>query len=504
MNYEFQLFDQIIQGNLSPFAIQQNTTELYINALKLKHDFCYNYVVASFSKTKSKFVLQNKKVINSLHPLAVKLSDNQLDLFQNMQLNELSNDVLKALEINKKEILDIHFLQKPNETILHIKMALKWEEIDIKEIKYYYYNTILNNEVLRLKESIKEEVFNFKSNDKTEHFIHKLQQALINLCFRLMKLLNSKEQNNIYLPSVNFSNTDILNLTFISLEELIRFVEKNYLNYIDKNIQIPYRSSLLKIYNIDEKLNLVKSVLLNSDINQKLLQIIYIPFLKLSALKIEERMTYKDLIYLNVYLQAFYDEIKENDNTINEVQVNELLYRINYNSFDIQFYKTALIKIEVEAIESISDKIDYLYHSLKNVNQRRSKVNIAFDSSLMSLKDQLTGWLEEEINYLNKKIQLQTKQPSFNLFSENDKLKLESGLTVAQLACFFKLQSDVGIISHKVQQDIFKHLSESYQTTNVSDISQGSIKNKFYNFDSSTIEMMKQKIIEMLNLIKAH
>ncbi|MBK8368455.1 MAG: hypothetical protein IPL10_13855 [Bacteroidetes bacterium] len=182
------------------------------------------------------------------------------------------------------------------------------------------------------------------------------------------------------------------------------------------------------------------------------MQIIYIPFLKLSALKIEERMTYKDLIYLNVYLQAFYDEIKENDNTINEVQVNELLYRINYNSFEIQFYKTALIKIEVEAIESISDKIDYLYHSLKIVNQRRSKVNIAFDS----------------------------------------------------LACFFKLQSDVGIISHKVQQDIFKHLADSYQTTNVSDISQGSIKNKFYNFDSSTIEMMKQKIIEMLNLIKAH
>jgi hypothetical protein len=189
MNYEFQLFDQIIQGNLSPFAIQQNTTEQYINALKLKHDFCYNYVVASFSKTKSKFVLQNKKVINSLHPLATELSDNQLDLFQNMQLNELSNDVLKALEINKKEILNIHFLQKPNETILHIKMDLNWEEIDIKEIKYYYYNTILHNEVLRLKESIKEEVFNFKSNDKTEHFIHKLQQALINLCFRLMKLL---------------------------------------------------------------------------------------------------------------------------------------------------------------------------------------------------------------------------------------------------------------------------------------------------------------------------
>ena len=192
MNYEFQLFDQIIQGNLSPIANQQNNSEQYIIALKQKHDVCFNYIVATFSKTKSKFVLQNKKVINSLHPSAAKLSATQLDLFQDMQVNELSNDVLKALEIDKGKILHIHYLQKPNETILHIKMALKWEEIEIKEIKYYYYNTILHDEVLRLKESIKEEVFNYKSTDKTEHFIHKLQQALINLCFRLMKLLNSK------------------------------------------------------------------------------------------------------------------------------------------------------------------------------------------------------------------------------------------------------------------------------------------------------------------------
>jgi competence transcription factor ComK len=84
-------------------------------------------------------------------------------------------------------------------------------------------------------------------------------------------------------------------------------------------------------------------------------------------------MTYKDLIYLNVYLQAFYDEIKEHDNTINEVQVNELLYRINYNSFEIQFYKTALIKIEVEAIESISDKIDYSVSQFKKCKSAKEQ-----------------------------------------------------------------------------------------------------------------------------------
>lgn len=504
MNYEFQLFDQIIQGNLSPIANQQNNSEHYIRYLQQRHSQCYNLIIGTFKRSKTKFVLQNKKEINSLHPSAAKLSNSQLDIFQDMPVNELSNDVIKALNLNKAIILSVHYKQQPNETILHIKSSLNWNEVEFKEIKYYYYNGILNEEVLRIKESIKEQVFNFKSTEKTEHFIHKLQQTLINLCFRLIKILNFKEQNDIYVPSVNFSNTDILNLTFIALEELIRFVEKNYLNYIDQNIHIPYRSALVKIYNINEKLSLVKSTLLNSTINPKLLQIIYIPFLKLSAIKMEERLTYKDLIYLNTYLQAFYDEIKENENTISEAQINELLYRVNYNSFEIQYYKTSFISIEVKAIENIPDKIDYLYHRLKIVNQRRSKVNIAFDSALTSLKDQLTGWIEEEINYFNKKLQLQTKQHDINLFSENDKTKIELGLTVAQLACFYKVQSDVGIVTHKVQQEIFKHISESYQTSNVSDISQGSIKNKYYNFDSSTVDVLKQKIIEMLNHLKSY
>jgi len=503
MTYEFKLFDKIIHGDLSPTGDQQRNNDGYIKTLQEKHGQCCTLINATFKKNKTKFVLQSCSKINSLHPSAARSQYSQLDIFQEMPVNELSEDVLKSLKINPSNILSVEYEQQTNATILLIKEVINWKNLDFNEAKYYYYNDILSEEVIRIKENIKEQVFNFKSNEDTEHFIHKLHQALVNLCFRLIKLLNFKEQNDIYLPSTNFTNTDILNLTFISLEELIRFVEKNYLNYIDQNTQIPYRSSLVKIFNIEEKLNIVKSTLLNSSINPALLQIIYIPFLKLSALKIEERMTYKDLIYLNGYLQAFYDEIKENDNTINEIQINELLYRINYNSFEIQYYKTSIFTTEVNAIKSIPDKIDYLYHSLKIVNQRRCKVNIAFDSSLTSLKDQLTSWLEEEINYLNKKTQLHTKQQGINLFSENDKVKLESGLTVAQLACFYKLQCDVGIITHKVQHDIFKHLSESYQTPNVSDISTGSIKNKYYNFDSSTIAILKQKTIEILNHLKS-
>lgn len=428
----------------------------------------------------------------------------KLDLFQEMNINDLSNDILKTLALDPKKIRNVIFQQLPSSTVLQITIAVDWNELSPKELKYFYYSNLLDDEVYRIKDNIRKEIFSIKSTEKTEHYIHKLQQCLVTLCFKLIKLLNVKEQNAIYAPSVSFTDTDILNLTYIALEKLLRFFEKNYLNFINQNINIPYRSALLQQYDIDQKLHFVKARLLNSNLNPALLKIIYIPFLKLSAITLEERMSYKELIYLNTYLHAFYEDIKANKEPLNESHVCEILYRVNYNCFELQFYETARITAELELIEEIPEKIDYLYHRLKVVNQRRCRVNIYFDPALPSLKDQLTGWLEEEINYMNKKLQLRIKSQPTNLFTAEEKPKIETGLTVAQLAFFYKLQVDVGIIKHKAQQDIFKHISENYQTANASEISQTSIKNKFYNIETSTIEILKQKTIEILNQLKAH
>lgn len=499
MCYEFKLFDTIIDGELLFENNENKDLEFYTHYLKQRHTNSFNLVSATFKKSKLKFTLQQSSVLNSLHPHAHKFYTEQLDLFQDMPINEVSNEVFALIHVLPQNVVSVHYKQLPSTTILHVKESITWESMSFAQAKYFYYNDIFKAEVNRIKEAIKLQVFNFSTEEDTVHYIHKLQQALINICYRLCKQLNIKEQNDIYKPAVNFTDTDILFLTFISLEDLLRFCEKNYFSYIDQNIRIPYKSSLFKIYKIDEKLEFVKEALLLANIPETLLRIIYEPFIKLNAALINERMSYKELIYLNTLLQAFYDEIIENNNTITEPQIHEILYQINYNAYDLQFYKTAFITNELQQIESLNDKIDYLYHRLKLVNQRRCRVHLAYDSSLASLKDQLTLWIEEEINYFNKKLAIHARQQPNNLFTETENTKIETSLTVAQLALFYKLQLDVGMIKNKVLNDVSKHLAESYQTTNAADISQSSIKKKFYNYDTSTIEVLKHKVIEILN-----
>ncbi len=504
MKYELEIFDRIISGNLSPFADGLDDPLKFNKAIKEKNESCFNYIVGSFKKSGNKFVLLDKKVVSSLHPLVEKLITPQQNLFKVADLEIIAPDAYKILQLKKQNIVSVSYSRQPNKTVIFIKETRNCDEIPYNEAKYYYYNNLLKEEVLRIKKTIKESVFGYASSEDIEQYIHKQQHALINLCFQLMKVLDSEKQNDIYKPASSFTDIDILNNVFISLEELLRFFEKNYLKYIDGNIQIPYRSALVKIYEIDEKLEVVKSTLLNSEISPILLKCIYVPFLKLSAITIEERISYKELIYFNTYLTAFYDEIENSEQAITESRIKEILYEVNFNSIDFFNFEIQAIQLTSNQYDSISEKIDYYYHCLKTVNQRHCKLHIAFSPELNSLKQQLIFWIEEEISYLNKKIALNKPEQKVNLFSDIEKVKLQSGLTVAQLAFFFKLQADVGIISHKIQRDIFRHIAENYQTSKVVDISQDSIKNRYYNIDNSVIEVLKEKIIQILNQIKQH
>ncbi|MEO6301724.1 MAG: hypothetical protein ABIP51_01000 [Bacteroidia bacterium] len=432
MKYELQLFERIISGDLSPFTDGLQDPLKYNRAIRKKHEQCFSYTVASFKKVKNKFSLIDKKVMSSLHPLAEKLVQPQQNLFKVADIQDIAPDAYKLLKLNRQNIVNVSYSQLPNKTTIYIKETRHCEEIPYAEAKYYYYNDVLKDEVERLKETIKEAVFTHGSSGETEEYIHKQQQAVINLCYQVIKMLDVDQQGDIYKSATEFTDIDILNLVYIKLEVLLRFFEKNYFNYINKNIQVPYRSALLKIYNITEKLEFVKSTLLKSNINGDLLKIIYVPFLKLGAITLEERISYRELIYCNLYLDAFYQSIKDHDNTIVESQVKTIVYQVNYNSLDLQNFKVEIIKNNLSKLLELTDRIDHLYLCLKVINQRSCRLNISYDPGLPSLKDQLITWVEEEINYLNKSLKLAASTEVTNLFSDHEHVKLESGLSVAK------------------------------------------------------------------------
>ncbi|MEO6301601.1 MAG: hypothetical protein ABIP51_00385 [Bacteroidia bacterium] len=475
----------------------------YNLALKENNGSCFNFIVASFKKKQSKLILSDKKTVSSLHPLVDKLITPQQNLFETADIDNIAPNAIKQLGIKKHNIVSISYSKQPNKVCIFIKEIRSCDDIPKNEAKYYHYNNLLKKSSEEIKLNIKNTVFQLTTIECIQQYIHKQQQAVINLCWQLMKLIAPIQKNNIYKTATTFTDADILNLTYIYLENLIRFIEKHYLKHIDENIQIPNRSALLKVNNTHEKLVIVKPILLKSAIDPILLKIIFVPFLKLSAITLEERITYKELIYFNTYLTSFYEMVNDSHIFTNE-SILFLAKEINYNSIELFNYSINTISVAANKIEVLAEKVDFLYHKLKMVNQKQHKTILSFNSNLPSLKQQIIGWLEEEINYLTKKMQLLTIEQQPSLFNEFEKPKIQSGLSVAQLAYFFKLQVDASIITHKNQRDIFRHIAENYQTSKANEISAESLSNKFYNAESSTMNVLKDYLFQMIKLINAN
>lgn len=311
MHYEFELFDTIIYNLSRPFIYVEKDLSYYRSVIEKKHPDCFNIIIATFKKGSKGPVLTSKKCVSSLHPEMEEINKLQLCLFQDDITNVLDRKSIKSLGINTNQVLHHAIEATKNSSKIYIKVTGSLETLTAPEIRYYYYHIVLKDEVYRIKKSITNEVFKLVTSVEIENYIHKLQQTLINLAYHVSSLFDSDKLHNVYKPAEKYNDTDIFYLIYNSIEDLIRFFEVSFFKYMDQNIQIPCRSALVKIYSINEKLEVVKSALLESKIESELMNIIYEPFLELSVFMINERITYKKLIYSNTFLTAFYDEVQK-------------------------------------------------------------------------------------------------------------------------------------------------------------------------------------------------
>ena len=156
---------------------------------------------------------------------------------------------------------------------------------------------------------------------------------------------------------------------------------------------------------------------------------------------------------------------------------------------------------KLDLLDNNIHKIDFLYRLLKNYNQKQVRCFIKYKQNLPPLKQQISNWIEEEIEYLTKKIKLEANQISITSNTEA-KIKLLSGLSVAQLSYFFGLLMDIGIIKHKNHMDVFRFIADNFRTSNSENLSVDSIKSKFYNIETTTKSIIREKIIQLLSIAK--
>ena len=491
--YIFEIYDKIIKEIKNPRIVFDND---FIHF----HLDCSNesYLIykVDFIKQQGKVNYEIKDVIHNLHP-----KFQEIVFAESNSLSEYETFIPQILEDLNLTIYEVELRWSNHgdkETLFLIKQIL-FEKLS-NEMRFFLYcfNT-LKNENDKIKKLDKQTIFNFKSRERVELYIHKKQDALENLANRLIKDINPINTADLYVFSNQYDKMDCLKIAYIYLEKLLRFVEKEYKNYLNVNIQIPYRSILIKEFELTPKLNTVKSRLLSSNIDEELLKLSYAPLLKIATINIQEKLTYYQFNYCSDYISVLYHQIEKE--AISKEIIIECLFDLNYNSIQFFKYLTFDIVSELDLLNNNIQNIDFLYRLLKNYNQKQARCFIKYKENLPPLKQQISNWIEEEIEYLTKKIKLEANQISV-LTNTDAKIKLLSGLSVAQLSYFFGLLMEIGIIKHKNQMDIFRFIADNFKTSNTENISVDSLKTKFYNIETTTKSIIREKIIQLLGITK--
>lgn len=490
--YILGIYDKLI----NEIKYNKKTTESEIIAYlkNCAYESYYLYKI-KFSKQQGKIKFAYQKRVHNLHPNAPEFINSDCDI--NPEYENLIPVILKELNIPDNN-LDFCWIER---NIVIIKQHCKMEEVSKENRFFLYCFQIVFNGNSQIKESLNDKFYSLKKEDEIELFIHRKQYALQNLSNALIKVINPDIPLDIYKFSSDYTKIDCIKITYIYLEKLMVFIEKEYHTYLNVNNKVPYRSILVKELEIENKLNYVKSCLSSSNLNDDLFKLAYQPLLKIATIKHQENITYNEFYYCIDYINELYNHFQKNKEAVTESIIKDWLFELNLNCLDYFDYKTDEITRDLQGMDSDIEKIDLLYHLLKKFNQSRNNNFRKFNQKIPPIKEQLTSWIEEEINYLTKKKSLGINDAA-NTSSTPVKVRIQTSLSVAQLTYFIKLLIKVKIIIHKNNAEVFRFVAENFITKSSTQISAGSVKSKFHNVEIGTIRIIRAYIIELMNLTK--
>ena len=492
--YLLECYDVILRHlNSVPTISKKNSFDLLSN---FEAD-SYRIYHVTITKSEGNELITVTKPLHSFHPKVQKRE--LLSIFKFTGFEKYIPLLQNHIEFTGEAVYFASDIKRNNAFYVYEKCLIT--ELNAKELFFLYCNISLIQENQNIKMAIKEKVFKLKSKLKIEHYIHKNQLAIESQLNRLIKQINPETNNELYVFSNRYDESDCLKTIYYNLEKLLVFIEKEYNSYLDVNIRVPHRTILMNEYAINPKLNFVRDSIMALEINPELLKILSEPLVKLSTINIQQQITYYQFNYASEYISELAELLQESPNGVTEVDLCKWLLELNMNSFRFFDYKTNLIQVELNECESDKERLEFLYKKLKKFNQHRIKIKKSFIDNLPEIKVQICNWIEEEIEFINHKLNLEGRNEK-SIKTIEVKSKILIGLSVAQLSYFINILMQTGIINHTNQRDVFRLFAENFRTKATDNISIDSLSSKFYNVETTTKNAIKEKIIELLNFTK--
>lgn len=352
-----------------------------------------------------------------------------------------------------------------------------------------------SEEKIRAKKSFALKTLSFERKDQVTRFVQFHQQSLINFSDELFDGLSPRRESQL---------TEMSNFFVDHLNDLQNHIQYQYAEHFNQDTKAPEAFIADSLERWKEALDRIENCPSKGEMDQVLLSLPLMP-VKNILLGRGQAINYRTLSYTTELLNLLHEVVySDQDGRSIDEQIRSVLLHLNYNSRAYFEYYINHLKAQISATDAVSDQLEKLAYSYKVINQTPSKQCLTYDLQSKPLKNQLSDWLLEEIQYLERKRELVSKSAFNEEAFVRKEFKLEFDMSVAQFAYFIKAFVETGVIQNKNISELIRFLAKFVKTKRSESISYDSFRMKYYNVESNTKSSVRNLLHTAIGYINSN
>lgn len=274
--------------------------------------------------------------------------------------------------------------------------------------------------------------------------------------------------------------------------QTFQYIEEFFGSFINKELKAPAAFAEIDKVEIIKNLKRVKGAYIHSEEStNSLMDTIFTV--------ITEKLSDSAVITINSfsYMRQLTKEIERQSKPILEENLRDVLYCLNFNNenFVLAEYERFAALTPDTLVKN--ERIYLLKQEQKRINQLTVRLNCYWDNSVPALKEQINGWINEEIQFIEAGTNAVLKQ---NGVAENCD-KIQTSLTVAKLAVIMRLLVVDKIIINRQIAPALRTVAKMFTTLQKDEISFGSLETKYHAPDKTTITNVRDMLFKWINIL---
>ncbi len=305
--------------------------------------------------------------------------------------------------------------------------------------------------------------------------------------------------NTLYeYQTANTKEFELYHALQIIILQINDFLSVYFEIYFDFSMKLPFYTYNEVSKNLKSILDLILGTLTERDINPDFLKTIAEIHNYLDKRPI--RLTYRLTTYFKELFESIIQAIETTNDNI-ENKIIRIFYDFGFNDSVLCNYLTNKITRELNAIESINEKIFHLHTRLKEIRQFIiSKPHMILNIGITPINKSIETWLIEDLEYhKHSNVPLLTMPPT----GQSTK-KIKLNLSTSELSFFLKHFFATDMFQQQNFKQLCDHIAKYFMDHNSKPYNPESLRTKFSSVSTASIDKVKTILISMLNGINRY